>query len=250
MTTDSTSDHFQGKGVVEHLRAARTKAAIASGEIHGRELPSYLAAGADMAKETAVLLSLFSGILFQFASSQIFLFLLLLSSGWVLWKTGRCAYLGWARLERLHRLMEQERWEIENNRKEEKEELTALYQAKGFQGKLLEQVIDVLMADDNRLLHVMLEEEMGLTLESYEHPLRQALGVFFGGAATASLVLCGFWLWGIAGGLSAALLLFTVSTFFIAKGEKNRTLHAVVWSLAIALFSLAVTYTLCRFWNL
>ncbi len=32
------------------------------------------------------------------------------------------------------------------------------------------------MADDNRLLRVMLEEELGLTLEAYEHPLKQAFG--------------------------------------------------------------------------
>ena len=39
------------------------------------------------------------------------------------------------------------------------------------------------MANDNRLLQVMMEEEMGLTLRIYEHPLKQgffaALGVLF-----------------------------------------------------------------------
>ena len=32
------------------------------------------------------------------------------------------------------------------------------------------------MADGDRLLRVMLEEELGFSLEVYDHPLKQALG--------------------------------------------------------------------------
>ena len=58
----------------------------------------------------------------------------------------------------------EERFEIAHHRGQEKEELTELYALKGFKGELLDQVINVLMADDNRLLSVMLEEELGLEL--------------------------------------------------------------------------------------
>ena len=78
------------------------------------------------------------------------------------------------------RLLEEEKWEIEHNRNQEKVELKVLYRAKGFEGKLLDDVVDVLMADDKRALHIMLKEELGMTLEAYEHPLKQSLGALLG----------------------------------------------------------------------
>ena len=140
-----------------------------------------MAAALDSTRETAIFLLILWAVIFPFTVGFLMLFwiLLLATIGWVIWKTGRSAWLAWSRLERLHRVMEQERWEITHHRKQERDELRALYSQKGFEGKLLEEVCDVLMADNERLLHVMLEEEMGFTLESYEHPLKEALGAFF-----------------------------------------------------------------------
>src|SRR3569832_1946994 len=107
-------DHFEGKSVAQHLKAARARGALASAEIHGTEMPGHLAAGADGARETAYLLGI--------------LYLLIGNSFWILFiaakkkqnkKIGRSAMLGWARLERLHRLIEEERWEIQHDRKQE-----------------------------------------------------------------------------------------------------------------------------------
>ena len=33
------TDHFEGKSVQEHLKAARAKGALAAAEIHGTEMP-------------------------------------------------------------------------------------------------------------------------------------------------------------------------------------------------------------------
>ena len=57
-------NHFEGKSVIEHLKAARAKGALAAAEIHGAETPGYLSAGADAAKESAVVL-LLAWILFS-----------------------------------------------------------------------------------------------------------------------------------------------------------------------------------------
>ena len=72
---------------------------------------------------------------------------------------------GLGRLERLHRVIEEERWEIEHHRQEEREELAALYQAKGLTGKLLDDVVATLMADDNRLLQSCSKRRWGLLLK-------------------------------------------------------------------------------------
>lgn len=245
---NESPSHFKGKEALEHVIDARLKGKLASAEIHGTELPGHYSAAADAAKETAFIL-LVLGVLFNELASPLhemrwisitFLF------GWLFWKTGRSAVLGWSRLERLHRLIEEERWEIEHHRGQEKEELKALYGAKGFSGKLLDEVVDVLMADDNRLLQIMLEEELGLSLESYEHPLKQAFGAFAGTLGSALILELGLFAlpkWGV---LLAAFLVIAISAATVARLEKNRTLPATVWNLAVAALAAAGSYFLAQ----
>jgi hypothetical protein len=232
------TNHFEGKSVVEHLKSARAKGSLASAEIHGTEMPGHLSAAADAARETSVVLLL----LWILLPSQPTLFFLF-AAGFFLWKIGRSALLGWSRLERLHRVIEEERWEIEHQREQEREELAALYRAKGLSGKLLDEVITVMMADDNRLLQIMLEEEMGLTLEVYEHPLKQSLGAGAGVLFATALFACGLFLfpWGpiLGAGLTIAL-----SASVAAKLERNRRIEAMIWNLSTAGFALGVAYFL------
>lgn len=240
--------HFEGKAPLAHLFEAREKGKIASSEIHGAELPGHLSAGADACKETSLLL-LVLWVLFteqQFSLETLRLILLVFFAGWLVWKVGRSALLGYSRLERLHRLIEEERWEIEHHRPQEREELKALYAAKGFSGKLLEEVLDVMMADDNRLLQIMLEEELGLSLESYEHPLKQALGACIGTLLSGSLLFLGFFFlpWQI--GAIVAAILIGISAALVAKWEKNDPLTAAVWNLAAALLAAGTAFFLAK----
>ena len=233
-----SNSHFEGKSVVEHLKAARTKGALASAEIHGAEMPGHISAGADSAKETCLIL-LLAWVLFPLSLKTILLF----AGGLFLWKVGRSALIGWARLERLHRVIEEERWEIEHHREQEREELTALYRAKGLTGKLLDETITVLMADDNRLLRIMLEEEMGLTLEVYEHPLKQSVGAGVGVLFATTFFLSGTLLasWGP---LLTSAIAIAIAAFIAAKSERNRLLEALVWTLSVTAFSVGAVYFL------
>jgi len=231
-------DHFEGKSVVEHLKETRAKGTLAVAEIHGTEISGHISAGADAAKETAVLLLLLWTL---FSSLKLFL---IFSAALLLWKTGRSALLGWARLERLHRLIEEERWEIEHNREQEKEELTAMYRAKGLTGKLLDETIAVLMSDDNRLLRIMLEEEMGLTLEVYEHPLKQAAGAAFGVAAASALFFAGCSIDPFYGPLASGALTLAAAAIIAARAERNRLLEAVIWNLSLGAFAAGTAYLL------
>lgn len=241
-----TSDHFQGRNVPDHLKEARAKGAFASAELHGTEMPGHWAAAADSLKETTLALLIlwvvFSG--FDFSPSLIWRLLLLFSCGWFLWKLGRSAILGWSRLERVHRLMEEERYEIEHHREQERLELTEMYRAKGFSGKLLEEVIDVLMADDNRLLQIMMEEELGVPLESYEHPLKQGVGAGLGVLVVGILSLVSFWISPAYGIPIISCLLLIAGASATAKIERNQALTPIIWSLAIAILSGGITYFL------
>jgi VIT1/CCC1 family predicted Fe2+/Mn2+ transporter len=162
--------------------------------------------------------------------------------GLVVWKVGRSAILGWSRLERLHRVIEEERWEIEHHRPQEKEELKALYTAKGFSGKLLDEVVEVLMADDNRLLQVMLEEELGLSLESYEHPLKQAAGALVGVAGSALVVSFGLFVLPFWGAAACSALIIVLCAGTAAQLEKNHPLPAIVWNLAVAALAVGAAF--------
>ncbi|HKY99911.1 MAG TPA: VIT1/CCC1 transporter family protein [Rhabdochlamydiaceae bacterium] len=245
MSHFSPPDHFGGKTVVEHLKEARTRGALAAAEIHGTEMPGHLSAASDAAKDSAFSLLILWVIVYSLLPlPQMFLTLLLFSCGWVIWKTGRSSLLSWARMERMHRLIEEERWEIEHNRGQERDELTEMYRAKGLDGKLLEEVIDVLMADDNRLLKVMLEEELGLTLEAYEHPLKQAFGAFWGSLSCAGVMLFAFWAHPLYGLPIAAVLVISSSSIIAAKLERNRALNAVIWNFAIAALTSGTVYFL------
>lgn len=223
-------NHFKGKDALQHVIDARLKGKMASAEVHGTELPGHVSAAADSAKETALILL----ILWTLLGSASHWFMLVFIAGWLIWKVGRSAILGWSRLERLHRVIEEERWEIEHHRPQEKEELRALYAAKGFSGKLLDEAVEVLMADDNRLLQVMLEEELGLSLESYEHPLKQAAGAFVGVVGAALVLSFGLFALPAWGPALCAAVLIALSAGTTAQLEKNRPLPSIVWNLAIA----------------
>ncbi len=248
MTLPPSSDHFHGKNVVEHLKDARAKGAVASAEIHGTEMPGHLAAFADASKEMAfALLILWMVFSFAIPPSQVWIPLSFFSAGWLIWKTGRSALLGWARIERLHRVIEEERWEIEHHRAQEKAELTEMYRAKGLQGKLLEEVIEVLMADDNRLLRVMLEEELGLTLEAYEHPLKQAFGAAMGTLVTALFCIIGLYTFRSFGLPLCTAIVIGLAAAQSARLERNNVSHAVIWNLAIAGLTGGSVYFLVKF---
>ena len=239
-------EHFKGKDVVEHLKTAREKGAKATAEVHGTETPGHISAGADSAKETAVLL-LGMWVLFSaFATEKTFWILGIFSIGWLFWKVGRSSLLGWGRLERLHRLIEQERWEIQHHRAQEKEELFAMYKHKGLSGKLLDQVVEILMADDNRLLRVMLEEELGLTLESYEHPLKQAVGAGIGVFIAVASGALGFFIGGFVGVIIFLSVIFSAATLFSSKLEGNALIKSLIWNLAVGALGVGTIFLLVR----
>lgn len=241
--------HFQGKEAMQHIVEVQAEGVIASSEIHGAETPGFHFAGCDAARETAVAFALLASLLssYELSPEQQFLLLLTFSFGWIFWKLGRAAWLSWSRLERLHRVMDEERREIETNREQERVELKALYAAKGFQGKLLDEVTDVLMADQDRLLRVMLEEELGFRLQQNEHPLVQGLGAAAGAVVTTLIVCTAFIALQEMGLLTACLLVIACASFYSAHLERNNPIAAIVWNLGIAIFAYCVTYFSMQF---
>lgn len=96
--------------------------------------------------------------------------------------------------------LERERREIQEHFDEEREEVRSLYAAKGFTEPLLGHIVDTLCADDDRLLKVMMEEELGLSMHHVNHPLLVGLwNVAAALVVTLALAVPTLWLPDIVG---------------------------------------------------
>ncbi|MAY82932.1 MAG: hypothetical protein CMP59_02255 [Flavobacteriales bacterium] len=78
-----------------------------------------------------------------------------------------------------------EYWEVDHLPEKEREEIREIYEAKGFEGELLEQVVDVITADKDRWVDVMMKEELNMTKED-KSPFMMGLMTFI------SFILVGF----------------------------------------------------------
>jgi len=240
--------HFEEKTALEHLKEARRKGLLAFESVHGVEPSGAIVAATDAAKEVAIFLTALTILLapVNFSLNRLLLILGIFALTLWIWKTCRSAAWGWSRLEKVHRLIRQEKWEIEHHREQEKEELLELYHTKGFKDKQLEEVVEVLMADDNRLLQIMLEEELGLSLSSFEHPLRQAVGACLGALVASLLCLGGLWIAETPGMIGASIFLLCITSWISAKELGNDKVKSIVWTLAISFLSLSLPYFLIK----
>lgn len=243
------SAHFKDKDAMGHIAEVQAQGVLDSAEIHGTEVPGHISAASDACRETALVLLL---VWILLVALKVPLFeslalLLIFSCGWAVWKCGRSAWLGWSRLERFHRIMEQEKWEIEHHRPQEREELRALYTIKGFEGKLLEEVLDVLMADDTRLLRVMVEEELNLSLESHEHPLKQGVWALIGSFCAIAICLLAFYLYPVAGMVIGSLLTIGLGAAVSAYFAQNNRIPAIVWNVGLGAAASGIVYFLLQY---
>ncbi|MBX2828541.1 MAG: VIT1/CCC1 transporter family protein [Flavobacteriaceae bacterium] len=67
-----------------------------------------------------------------------------------------------------------EYWEVDNLPELERQEIREIFAAKGFEGKLLEQVVDVITSDRERWVDVMMKEELGM-MEETKSPIKMGL---------------------------------------------------------------------------
>lgn len=78
-----------------------------------------------------------------------------------------------------------EYWEVDHLPEKEEEEIREIYQAKGFEGPLLEQVVAKITADKDRWVDVMMKEELEMSEET-KSPIAM------GGVTFFSFLLFGF----------------------------------------------------------
>ncbi len=82
--------------------------------------------------------------------------------------------------------IQRERTEIDKFPEHERDEIREIYEAKGFTGKLLDDIVAHITGDPERWRNVMMREELGFSEDSFEPPVRSALvvgGAYLVGAA-------------------------------------------------------------------
>jgi VIT1/CCC1 family predicted Fe2+/Mn2+ transporter len=114
-----------------------------------------------------------------------------------------------------------EYWEVENLPEKEKEEIREIYAAKGFDGELLEQVVDVITSDKDRWVDVMMKEELNMMKED-KSPLAMGAMTFISFVLIGIIPLIAY-LWDYNSSSSEPAHLFKISialtfTAFIGIG--------------------------------
>ncbi|NGX31518.1 MAG: hypothetical protein K940chlam8_00889 [Chlamydiae bacterium] len=241
-------EHYKGKDTFSHLLEARGRGHVAGHEAHGIEPSGVKNAFIDTAKTLVTLLP-FLALFFaqlQIPIQQQVVLMSVFAIGFVAWHTGRSCFLGWTRLEKLHRVMLQEKKEIEENRAVEKQELREIYALKGFEGKLLDDVVNQLIQDDSRLLQVMLEEELGISIYCQVHPLKQGFGALCGGLISGFFVIFMTFFYGWLGCLITSISILFICAILFAKHQNNRIIPSTVWQLALFGLSFGCVYFLLQ----
>ncbi|MCB0571437.1 MAG: VIT1/CCC1 transporter family protein [Phaeodactylibacter sp.] len=142
-----------------------------------------------------------------------------------------------------------EYWEVDNIPETEREEIREIYRNKGFKGELLEQVVDVITADRDRWVDVMMKEELAMIKEE-QSPL------MIGAVTYLAFLVVGFvplslYLWDFAFGFGGdpfvATCLFTALAFIAIgwlKAYVTKTPHwkAILETLVLGLIAAGVAY--------
>ncbi|MFQ3575493.1 MAG: VIT1/CCC1 transporter family protein [Cytophagales bacterium] len=79
--------------------------------------------------------------------------------------------------ENYQKLYAQEEWEIENMRETEIQEIREIYQKKGFEGDLLDKVVEVICNDKKVWIETMMTEELN-TFKDHKTPFQSGLATF------------------------------------------------------------------------
>lgn len=126
--------------------------------------------------------------------------------------------------QRREGIRREESMEIVEEPEGEREEIRQIYAAKGFEGDLLEQVVDVITADPKRWVDTMIVEEHGLELET-PSASRAAIATFLAFTLAAFVPLSPFVLEATGvDGFDAFLVsgILTALTFFAIGAYKGR----------------------------
>lgn len=76
-----------------------------------------------------------------------------------------------------HKHEQIEYWEVDNLPEKEREEMREIYREKGFEGELLEKIVEIITEDRDRWVQEMMKDELGM-MKSTKSPMSMALATY------------------------------------------------------------------------
>ena len=122
--------------------------------------------------------------------------------------------------EKVDRARRTEEHHIRHFPEGEREEIRQIFAAKGFEGEVLEKIVEVITSDKRLWVDTMLSDELGLQVE-HRHPVRAGLATFAAFLAVGSIPLIPFMFHGLGMsgfGASAVMTGFAFAGVGVAKG--------------------------------
>ncbi|UYP44008.1 hypothetical protein NEF87_000293 [Candidatus Lokiarchaeum ossiferum] len=146
--------------------------------------------------------------------------------------------------------IEQERMEIHLTPEIEIEEIRLIYQKKGFEGKLLEEIVGQIIKDEDRWVREMVIEELGVTDLEQETSLKEPLIIFFAFILGSLFPVLPYLIFQTVFDGTIIFWIATILTFgglFMAGALKKFVTGAIWWKsgiemLIVGLFAYGVSY--------
>jgi VIT1/CCC1 family predicted Fe2+/Mn2+ transporter len=137
-------------------------------------------------------------------------------------------------VEYINKEREREEWEIEHIPEGEINEIREIYRKKGFKGKDLERVVEVITSDKKVWVDTMMMQELGLT-EADKTPVKSGIATFIAFIISGCIPLIAFVLaLFIPGLLNYSFLLsiiLTASSLFVV-GSMRSTITGTKWLIS------------------
>ena len=140
-------------------------------------------------------------------------------------------------------------WEVDHMPEKEREEVREIYEAKGFHGELLEQVVDVITADKEQWIDTMMKDELEMH-DDHKSPVAVGAVTYF------SFILIGLiplliYVWDFFRPLSSSLFAwssgltafgFIIVGFLKAYVNQTNTWRGILETLALGMIAATVSY--------
>ena len=126
--------------------------------------------------------------------------------------------------------IERERKEIQEMPDKERDEVRKIYRAKGFEGAELEMVVRRISSDPAVWLRCMMEEELGLLVESFDNPWVVGAITAVSYVAAAFLPILPFAVWSPAKAFPFSVAISIAALFALGAGKTKLTRTPVIKS--------------------
>lgn len=95
------------------------------------------------------------------------------------------------------------------------EEIRDIYRKKGFEGKTLEKIVEVITSNPDVWVNVMMSEELQMTPPEKTSTFRTALIVGFSALAGSLIPLFPFFFWNVSWSIGIAIVIAALTLFFV-----------------------------------